>query len=218
MTDGVRPMHAAAGISGVLHALAPLRGRRTFDDLHRPALVVVDLQRLFCDPASPAALPDWPACVLPLRALVAAFRRATCPVIFTRHVHPDDDVGGLMGRFFDRLPRAGEVLAALDPALEDLWSTGPVVDKCRHSIFSAAELPALLDGCDALVLAGVQTPLCIAASALDASQVGLVPVVSIDATAARSAQQHLAALQTLAAGHAHVATVDEILDAWGWQH
>ena len=87
-------------------------------------------------------------------------------------------------------------------------STGSVLST---QVPSLAGLVRRAAGCDALVLAGVQTPLCVLATALDAARTPLVPVVAADACAARTAAEHEAALRVLSCGHAHVATIDEIV-------
>ncbi len=195
-------------------SIADSRGRRGISDLGRPGLALVDLQRLFCEPDSPAVLPGWADAEANLRRLADAFVRAGRPVLFTRHVHSPSDDGGVMSRFFDRLMRADDPLTRLSPALESYWSRATIVEKERFSIFSAPEPGDIFASCDCVVIAGVQTPLCVLASAIDAARLDLVPIVVADATAARSPEEHTAALSSLAAGHAHVATTDEVLSAF----
>jgi len=187
------------------------RGRQPFFDLRRPGLVVLDAQRLFCEPGAPVWLPGWAEAEPRAQRLAEAFLDRGRPVVFTRHAHPEDDDGGLIARLFGRMLRAGDPWSALLPALEPLRSRALVVDKARHSALSAPAVAEALAGCDALVLAGVQTPLCVLATALDAARTPLVPVVAADACAARTAAEHEAALRVLSCGHAHVATIDEIV-------
>lgn len=195
----------------LLQELARHRGRRPFDDLRRPGLVVLDAQLLFCDPGSPAFVRAWPDAAPRVARLAAAFLEANLPVVFTRHCHPADDAGGLIARFFGRLQRAHDPLVALLPELEPLWARAAVVDKARHSAFSQQRVAQLLAGCDSVALCGVQTPLCVLASAVDAARVGLTPLVVADACAARDADDHRAALRSLACGHAHICSAAELL-------
>ena len=61
-------------------------------------LVVVDMQQFFLDPASPTFTCGGQAILPGVQRLVAAFRRAGRPVLFTRHVHhPDGLDDGIMG-------------------------------------------------------------------------------------------------------------------------
>jgi len=132
----------------------------------------------------------------------------------TQHMHNADDEGALLGRFFGRLLYQDDPLADLLPALLEQAEGLPVFAKSRHSIFNNAALVKFLGNCDGLVLAGVQTPLCILASAVDAARFGLVPVVVKDACAAQNQTQHKAALLSLGQGHAHIASVQQIIQNW----
>ena len=194
-----------------LASLAGSRGRRPFGDLRRPGLIVIDAQRLFCDPASPAWLPEWRRAEPQVRRLAETFAHRGRPVVFTRHGHPPDDSGGLIARFFGRLQRRGDPVTELAESLRPLSAAALLVDKARHSALSAPGVRQALAGCDAVVLAGVQTPLCVLATALAAADTCWVPIVAADATAARRLAEHLAALEVLACGHAHVATTAEVL-------
>src|SRR4030066_2501906 len=53
----------------------------------KSALLVIDMQRFFLDPASPTFTCGGLAILPGLRQLVTAFREAGRPVIYTRHVH-----------------------------------------------------------------------------------------------------------------------------------
>jgi len=194
-----------------LDRLKNTRGRLPFGDLERPGLVVLDVQRLFCEPGAPAFIPAWQEAQPNAARLSEAFRRRGLPVLHTRHVHPPGDGGGLIGRFFGRLQRATDPWTDLLPEAV----AGDVVEKGRHSALSAPAVREALADCETLVVAGVQTPLCVLATALDAARFGLVPIVVADATAARHEADHEAALRVLAAGHAHVATTAEVLARWG---
>src|SRR5512136_977255 len=62
------------------------------------ALLVVDMQRFFLDPASPTFTCGGLAILPTVKRLLEAFRQAGRPVIFTRHVHhPEDLDSGIMG-------------------------------------------------------------------------------------------------------------------------
>lgn len=176
-------------------------------------LVVVDTQRLFCDPESPAFLADWPPRRSRLIALARSFLERGLPVIRTRHVHPDGDDGGTMGLFFRRLQRMDDPLSAPDSVVAAALADVPLVDKSR---FSALTVPSVVEAAvvrGTLVLAGVQTHRCILATAVDAARLGLRPIVVSDACAAGDVRDHRAALRVLRRGHAHVATCRQLLRA-----
>jgi len=62
------------------------------------ALLVVDMQNFFLDPASPTFTCGGAAILPNVRKLITAFRGAARPVIYTRHVHHPDRLDvGIMG-------------------------------------------------------------------------------------------------------------------------
>ncbi|MBW2146370.1 MAG: cysteine hydrolase [Deltaproteobacteria bacterium] len=204
--------HPGLHLEQLLEALEGTRGRGSLAGLSRPGLLILDLQRLFTDSRSPAFLPQWNTCRPRCFSLVEAFIQRALPVVFTRHVHGTEDDGFLIKRFFGRLQRPDDPLSELSPDVRHWLPSASVVDKDRHSALLQPEVMDRLAECDCVVITGVQTPLCILATALDAARVRLVSVVVMDATAARTRELHLSALRCLAAGHAHVATTQEVLD------
>ena len=201
------------GLVSVTDLLAGTRGRRPLPPLGDACLVVLDAQRLFTDPASPAFVPGWAACLPRVAALVDAFARRGLPVFATRHVHPAGDDGGTLGLLYHRLQSPDDPLSRPDPATREVLRDAPLLDKRRFSALSLPDLAAIAAVRRTLVIAGLQTHLCVTATALDAALPGLRPVVVLDATAARDDTLHLAALRVLAAGHAHVATTAEVAAA-----
>jgi nicotinamidase-related amidase len=209
-TNAVRVLESVAA------ALEGTRGRRPLPDLSRSALVLLDLQRVFVDPDSPAFLPAWPAVEPNARRLAASFRAAGRPVIMTRHVHAPEAPGGTLARFFGRLLTADDPLSGLSGS----WEPGPrdaVVDKPRHSAFERSLLAGVLSeaGADVVVLAGVQAHLCVLATAVEAGSRDVLPVVALDAVAAPSLGLHTASLVALSGGLCWIATVDEIAGRLG---
>jgi len=190
------------------------RARAPLPDLGTSALVLLDLQRLFVDPASPAFLPSWPAIEDRVRTLVRAYSRAGRPVVWTRHVHPPTDRGGTIGRLFGRLIHDGDPLSDLAAG----WDPGPgdiVIAKPRHSAFARTDLANLLAdrGVTTVVLAGVQAHLCVLATAVEAGSSDLMPVVALDAIVAPDLDLHRASLRALSGGLAWIASTREIVHA-----
>jgi len=181
--------------------------------IERACLLLIDPQRLFTDPASPAYVPDWPAAREACSRLALAFSDRGLPVLRTRHVHPYGDDGGAMRFFFQRLQRPDDPWSQVqDHEIPGAEGT-PLVDKARLSALSVDAVADVARRERVLVLAGVQTHLCLLATAVDAARLGLCPVVVSDATAARPPDRHAEALAVLAAGHAYVASSAEVLAA-----
>ena len=180
----------------------------------RAALLVVDMQEFFLDRRSPAYLPPGRAALLNTRRLVEAFRRAGRPVLFTLHAHADPGRdGGLMAAWWDRLCVAGSPGARIAPVLE-----APDCDVYRKTGYSAFSNPDLEKRLRAekiahLVLAGVKTDLCVESTARSAFDLGWLTFVAADATAARSEEQHIAALRAMARGFSVVTRAEEVAGA-----
>src|SRR5262249_12778082 len=136
----------------------------------RPALVVVDVNRGFTDPASPLVC-DLDDVVAAIARLLAAFRSAALPVAFTTVAY--DETG----------KRAAEVFIAKVPALLTLESGSewveidprvapapgePVFTKLWASAFFGTAFASWLatEGCDSLVVTGASTSGCVRATAV----------------------------------------------------
>lgn len=198
-----------------LGALRGLPGRRPLPPLGgRGGLVLLDLQRLFIDPRSPAFLPGWEGVRGRCAALLAGFRAAGRPVLWTRHVHSGGDDGGAVALMGGRPIRPDDPLSAL----HDDWTPldgEKVVEKSRYSLAERGGLEAFLPAGAVAVLAGVVTHRCVLAVAVEASSRDLPCVVAADATASTNERMHESALAVLAGGFAYVASVAEILAALG---
>jgi maleamate amidohydrolase len=183
--------------------------------LHRPLLLLIDFQRLFTDPTSPAYVDGVEASFPAARSLVEAFDRRGFPVLRTRHVHPPDDDGGVNAMFWSRLQRAEDPLSAPSPEIEAFAGTAPLLDKARSSALSNARVREAVAAADAVVIAGVQTQICVLATALDVARQDVRPIVVGDASGARSAALHDATLEILGCGHAHVVAAEDVIAALG---
>jgi len=192
-----------------LSAIDSERGRAVPAELGRTVLLAIDLQALFIDPSSPAYLPAWAAAESRAFGLVEAFLNRRFPVVFTRHVHDTGDSGGVLGHFFDRLLLRDDPLSQLTPRAAGFSPPAIIHEKRTHAAFAEA-VPRAVARADTAVLVGVQSHLCIMATALDLARLNVIPVVVADAVAAPTEELHLAALRVLASAHAHVVTSDEL--------
>lgn len=188
-----------------------LRGRRVPFGFKRPGLAVIDVQGIFVSETSPSYIPAWNAVASNVLGLIREFDRRKLPVVLTRHVHKTGDDGGVLGHFFGgKLILAEDRLSEIPPEVQACASSPVIWKKDRHDCFSAG-LPGVFSEVDSLVVAGVQLPLCVAATATGLARHGVVPVVAADACAARDEGSHLATLRVLACGHSHVMSVSEIV-------
>jgi len=181
----------------------------------KPALVIIDMCKAYFTEGSPLDLGDRSAidgCV----ALVEAARANDMPVFWSRvEFEPGGDngvfyrkVGALSS--FDQGNPLGEWLPELTPADGEAIIT----KQSASSFFGTAlaeQLAAL--GIDTVVLGGVSTSGCVRATALDACQHNLIPVVVPEACGDRNPGTHNASLFDLDAKYADVEPLAAVLDA-----
>ncbi len=182
-------------------------------DLRSAALLVLDWQLFFVSPESPACVRGAAGAEGNVLALVEAFARAGNGVIATRHGHPRKYEGSFLD-FYGRLLDEDDPLAELAPSLRD--RTGiRVVRKSTYSAFSVPDLARDLRSgrTDSLVLAGVQTDKCVAASALAAFDLGFRVAVVRNACAARTRERHEGALRLLERSCALIVTARDLCGA-----
>ena len=147
------------------------------------------------------------------RELLLAARAAGIPVLHTNVSYQSGGRDG--GVFFRKLPAlacfeagAHPELAAFGAGLEPADGE-TVITKQYASAFFGTSLASTLTalGVDTLLIAGVSTSGCIRASALDACQLGFIPLVVRDAVGDRHAAPHEANLFDLQAKYAEVVSL-----------
>ena len=195
----------------------------------RTALAVIDIQVDFASPDGllgqygvdmGMAVPAVDAAA----ALVAVAREAGVPVVFVGlFTSPDTDSPSWNERMRRRggdpdseaaLCRAGQPGSAFygpQPAQDEL-----VVTKTRYSGFVGTDLDARLKamGVDTLVVCGLTTECCVAATAADAFDLDYHVFVAADACAAYEPDLHEVALKTMALNTAILTDSVEVAKAW----
>jgi nicotinamidase-related amidase len=182
----------------------------------RPALVVVDVNCGFTDPASPLVC-DLDECVAGIRRLLDGFRAAGLPVVFTT-VAFDAAAKAAARVFIEKIPallalEAGSPWVEVDPRIAPLPDE-PVIVKTFASAFFGTALPSVLaaEGCDSVVVTGASTSGCVRATAVDALQHGYRTIVPRDAVGDRNPAAHEANLYDLDTKYADVVSVDDVLE------
>jgi nicotinamidase-related amidase len=164
------------------------------DDPGRRWLAVIDMQRVFGDPASDWFAPRFAEITGPVRRLAAAFRPR---VTFTRFVAPQVPAGAWR-RYYQQWPFAlqppGARIYELVDGLAD--EPGPTLDATTFSKWNA-ELAARVGDGGRLLLAGVSTDCCVLSTALAAADAGVAVQVVADACAGVSDESHGQALDIL---------------------
>jgi nicotinamidase-related amidase len=146
--------------------------------------------------------------------------------IFTRFIPPVDaeDMQGSWRRYFDRwreMTRSQidpRLLALVEP-LDRLVPPAKVLDKQFYSPFHGTNLAANLraSGCDAVVVSGAETDMCVLATVLDTVDLGIRVVLATDALCSSSDEMHDALLSLYHnrfSQQVETATTETILANW----
>lgn len=208
------------------------RGRALNDvrtlDPARTALVVIDMQSVFMDPAQVFGNPHAMDIVPAVNRLAAAFRAAGCPVIWTRQTVSDEPPLAMPAWQYDlSLPavaqavavmRAGTDSHALHP-LMDVADRDHVLDKYRYSAFlcPAGALNLTLGALqvDCIVIAGTLTNCCCDSTARDGNMLGFKTILVSDGCAAPTDAEHNAALMLARLNFADVKATDDVIALLG---
>ena len=193
-----------------------------FGSIERAVHLCVDMQRLFAEEtewASPAVLS-----IVPQVARICA--HAPEHTIFTRFLTPDR-IEDAKGQWKDFYRRWGGVLASrldrdifdLVPQLRQFAPPARVIDKFAYSGFEDTALQTRLDevGATTLILTGVETDVCVLATALTAIDRGYRTMVVADAIASSEPGSHQACVdRVLARYREQVELLDSatLLRAW----
>jgi maleamate amidohydrolase len=181
----------------------------------RPALIVVDVNRGFTDPASPLVC-DLDGVVAAIRRLLDEARAAGIPVVFTT-VSYDEGDKQTAAAFIDKIPalstlEAGTPWVEIDPRIAPREDE-PVLNKLFASAFFGTALPSFLtaSGCDSLIVTGASTSGCVRATVVDAIQHGYRPIVPREAVGDRNPDAHAANLYDIETKYGDVVSVDDLI-------
>ena len=212
--------------AGFRQALRQRRNGREqlFDavDPETTALLVIDMQKAFVDPASPLAVSTAAGIVPAINRLAAATRRAGAAVIWVRSTFRPEGRSSWPLYFSAVAPGNGdttlrEMFYAGSPghgffADLDVEAADAVVDKDRFSPFAAgsSDLASRLQasGIDTLAIAGTLTNVCCESTMRDAMMRDYRCVLVADACAAKSDAEHVAALRNAATYFGDVRSAD----------
>ena len=176
-------------------------------------LMVVDMQIFFLDEHSPTYTCGGPAIIPNVQRLMAAFRQAGRPIIFSQHVHhPDHLDSGIMGWWWEGMCVEGSPESTIHPQLAPLAGE-KVIQKHRYSAFYNTDLETVLRclKVEDIVIAGVMTNMCCESTARDAYYRDYRVFLPADGTGSISEEMHLASLMNLALGFAQVTTCAEMI-------
>ena len=156
----------------------------------RTAIIVVDMQGVFCDPEGAVYIPDAAKVIDPILRILDAGRKARIPIIYLRHVVRGD--GSDTGRMRDIYPGVDAILDRNLPSVQIVDALKPhagdiVVDKLFFSGFHNTDLDTILRArdIDTIAITGTVTNVCCESTVRDAVHREYKVVVVSDACAAQ---------------------------------
>jgi ureidoacrylate peracid hydrolase len=192
-------------------------------ELHRLALIDVDMQNLFVE-GSPIAAPDGIAVVERVNRLAAVCRELDVPVIHTLHVtRPDGSNVGVLGEIIPPV-KLGLIARGSPPAQLHaevaVDARDILLEKPRYGAFHGTDLELILRGrgIDSVIVTGIATNVCAEMTAREACVRDFRVFFMSDGTATSDmgGVSHVdlqrATCAVLAFGFAQVLTVDQMIE------
>jgi maleamate amidohydrolase len=190
-------------------------GQEPIEPGERPAVLVVDLQYAFTDPAFPMGGAELVERAVEGTARVLAAARAAGVPVFQTVVAWRED-GSDLGLWTAKLPRLAEVTlgsrwAQVDARVRD--ESDVLLVKKWPSFFHGTPLASLLAAArrDTVVVTGCMTSGCVRATAVDAFSYGYRTLVPEDCVGDQGLDAHLANLRDVHRRYAEVTTADDVI-------
>ena len=221
-------MHNVNVRQEIIDRVLARRGRyHWFEELdpRRTALVIIDMQELFCAPGAPAEVAGSRDIVEPINQLTGELRKIGVPVIWVLHANSQTGGRSDWELFFNYIVADDvreKTMQSLAPGRQQVWS-GLTVDpadtkviKNRYSalIAGSSGLERLLRSLDidTVLVAGTKTNICCEATARDAMMLDFKVVMVSDCCAALSDDEHRSALENMIQQFGDVMTGDEVIE------
>jgi nicotinamidase-related amidase len=198
----------------------------------RLALVVVDMQNDFVREGAPMEVPDARLTIPQHRRLIAFFRQAGWPLIYTRYLagpcrtlvyewSPQLEPPTLAcqrghRRYYADVGRTldcADVIDEIYPQPEDIRTNEFIIDKYGYGAFHSTNLEDTLRslGVESLVVTGTVTQICVEETAREAFHHGYKTTIVSDAVSSYIPDLHAATLKNFALKFGWVNTTDEVL-------
>jgi maleamate amidohydrolase len=181
----------------------------------RPALLIIDMLKAFTNPAMMLGA-NLDSQIEATKPLLAVAHERGIPVIFSTVIYNDADLkdAGIWALKMKGVTtlRGDSDGVEVDPRL-DMRKTDSLLVKKYASCFFGTDLVARLmsQRVDCLIITGCTTSGCVRATAVDALQTGLRPMVVREAVGDRSVAAHEQSLFDLNAKYADVVSLEETL-------
>jgi maleamate amidohydrolase len=191
-------------------------GQEPIEPGARPAVLVIDLQYAFTDPAFPMGGAELVERAVERTARVLGAARAVGVPVFQTVVAWRED-GSDLGLWPVKLPRLAEVTLGSHWAQVDarVWDDSDVLlVKKWPSFFHGTPLVSLLAAAqrDTVIVTGCMTSGCVRATTVDAFSYGYRTLVPEDCVGDQGRDAHLANLRDVHRRYAEVTTADEVVE------
>lgn len=194
-------------------------------DPNRTALIVIDMQSTFCEPGSPAEVPDSRRIVEPINHLAREMRKRHVPIFWVLHANTHLGHKSDWEIFFNHVVNDDvrtQTIDSLMPGKQTVWKDLETSDqdilitKNRYSalISGSSTLENMLRnyGVDTLLIAGTKTNVCCESTGRDAMMLDFKVVMVSNCCAALSAEEHQSALETFIQQFGDVMTASEVVE------
>jgi maleamate amidohydrolase len=191
-------------------------GQAAIEPGERPAVLVIDFQYAFTDPAFPMGGAELvERAVEGTARVLEAVRGAGVPVFQTVVAWRED--GSDLGLWPVKLPRLAEVTLGSRWAQVDarVWDDSDVLlVKKWPSFFHGTPLVSLLTAaqCDTVIVTGCMTSGCVRATTVDAFSYGYRTLVPEDCVGDQGLDAHLSNLRDVHRRYAEVTTADDVVE------
>lgn len=180
------------------------------------ALLVIDMQKYFCDSLSDACVPDVEKLLANIKQLLNAVKKAQRPIVFTRHID-DTEKPSLMFEWWSENILVDDPRSVLSDAFDVQGAV--VYEKHQYDAFLHSDLEKRLraQGVTQVIICGVLTNLCCETTARSAFMRGFHVFFLDDATRTYTSDMHKATLLNLSYGFATIVNTQDVLKAMGLQ-
>jgi bifunctional isochorismate lyase/aryl carrier protein len=178
-------------------------------DIKKACLLVIDMQKYFCDDDGKAYVPEAGRIKDQIQSLIDVFSAVDQPIIFTRHL---DSEHGLMRKWWRENLEKEDPQSMITSDLDT--GRGQILEKHQYDAFHDTDLEKILrkKHVEQVVICGVLTNLCCESTARSAFIKGFEVYFVEDATGTYKKEMHQATIMNLAYGFAVMLKTSDIKD------
>ncbi len=177
----------------------------------KTALLILDMQKYFCNPDSHAYVPASEYIIPRITKLAEKFNENNSLIIKTRHLNNDDDAA-MMSVWWKDIIRYDKPSSTLIKEINKINAT--IIHKSQYDAFYASGLNRLLKDNDIknVIITGLMSHLCCETTARSAFVRGYNVIFPADANATYKFSYHESTIKNLSHGFARICLCDDIIN------